>query len=207
MTGIRVRGRIVLTVALAVFAVGCATLAELLCSILWRGEWKYSELVAPICGAAVAGALALTGTAFMLRGRSGIGAVIRSGALLTLACVAVSACLFFSLLENCGLSCGNRVIDESRSPSGQWTAVLSMESCTATARYCPPISHVVLLNHREDLPRRQAQAFSLTDGGGLRLEWKSDNLLLISYPAWSKVLVKRDRVGSVRLEYRPIGWM
>jgi hypothetical protein len=48
MTGMRAWGRTILA-ALLVFAVGCATLAAYICSILWRGGWKYPELLNPIC--------------------------------------------------------------------------------------------------------------------------------------------------------------
>jgi uncharacterized integral membrane protein len=207
MTEMRSRWWIIMIVGLLTFAVGCMILAAYVGAILQRGEWKYPELIVPICGSAVAGALAVGGAAFIHIRRSGRDAFIRSSALLMVACLAVSAGLFFALFANCSLSCSNRVVAESKSPDGQWTAVWSLETCTASARYCPSISRVVVVGSGDHVPRRYSEAFSATSSDGVLLQWKTNHLLVISYPAETRILLKQTQVGTVRLEYMPIGWM
>jgi hypothetical protein len=58
----------------------------------------------------------------------------------------------------------------------------------------------------------RGQAFSATGVGDLRLEWKSNDRLVISYIGDSAftsltVLRKQDRLGMLHLEYLPIGWL
>jgi hypothetical protein len=206
MTVTRARLRVILATVLSTFAVGCMTLAAYLYSIEW-GALKHPELMAAVCGSAAAAVLAIGGAAFIISRRLGIGAVVRSCVLLTAGCCAVTATLFLSLLANCRLSCGNRVVAESKSPDGEWTAIWLLESCAAAARYCPPISHIVLLRDGERLPGGEGEAFSVRSADGVGLEWKSNDRLVISYAAWTKVLRKRSRVGIVRLEYLPIASM
>ncbi len=41
----------------------------------------------------------------------------------------------------------------------------------------------------------------------VRLEWKSDDLLLVAYPWPAQVLARKEQVGPVRIEYRPFGFL
>ncbi len=197
MRDITKHGKLILALGLSALSVTCATLCTYITSLAWRGEWKYPELIAPICALAAAALLAAIGAAHALRRK----------ALIMLGCPAVAAAVFFLLLANCRLSCVNTTIAESPSPDGQWRAIWLPENCTAAARNCPPISHVLLIRSTNAQPPERQEAFTIAESDGVRLEWKSKDLLRVYYPAWTGVLRKRDRIGAVRLEYRSIGWM
>ena len=199
-------GKLVSIVLLSVFALGLATLAEYLFSILWIGEWAYLELIAPICASVVAATLALGIVASINRRHRGIAAVVRLAALLSLGCFTSAAGLFFVVLANCSLSCGNKIVAESRSPNGRWKAVSFSRNCYATARYCPPVTHVSVLPVTEELPGGDGNVFSIDAVDGIDLAWKSDDVLLVRYFS-GPVLRKQKQIGDVRVEYMPVGHM
>lgn len=202
----RGRGGIVLAAGLSIFAVGCATLAAYLSSIL-AVEWKDSELTAAIGGDLLAGVLALSAAAFILSGRSGIFAVVRSAALLIVGTCAVTAGLYFTLLANCRLSCSARVVARSKSPDGHSTAVWSEESCVAAARHCPSISRLKVPRNGEELEQMQDEVMSVVGDVHLELDWMSNDRLVISHWGSGRVRHRQNRVGTVRLEYRQVGSM
>jgi hypothetical protein len=193
-------GKLASIALLSVLALGCATLAGYLVSILWAGRWAYPELVAPICGSVVAATIALGVIAFLYMRHRGIAAVVRLTALLTLGCFTVSAGLFFVVLANCSLSCGNKIVAESPSPNGRWKAVSFSRNCVATAGYCPTVSNVSVFAASEGLPEGEGNVFSIDAHDGIDLEWKSADVLLVRYyPA--RVLRQETWVGDVRVEY------
>ena len=56
-------------------ALGAATFAGYMLSVLWAGKWKYTELIAPICGSVFAAVLAAGCVAYIGRRHRGAGAV------------------------------------------------------------------------------------------------------------------------------------
>lgn len=193
------------TALLSVLALVCATVAGYSLSILWAGHWAYPELAAPICGLLVASVLALGIIAFMNRRHRGTGAVVRLAALLTVGCFTIAGGLFFGLLRNCSLSCGNKTVAELRSPGGRWKAVSFSKNCVAIVRDCPQVSHVSIVAASEELPGGDGNVFSVVGEGGIILQWKSDTVLSVQYHG--VVLRQQKRVRDVRVEYLPVGFM
>jgi len=193
------------TVLLSAFALGCVTFAGYSLSVLVDGRWMYAELVAPICGLLIAALLALAVIAFINRRHRGAGAVVRLAALLAVGCFTAAGGIFFGLIRNCGLSCGNKTEVELRSPDGRWRAVSFSTSCVAIARYCPPVSHVSILAASEELPGGGGNAFTVVGVGGIVLQWKSDDVLSVGYHG--TVLRQQKRVRDVRVDYLLIGFM
>jgi hypothetical protein len=190
----------------SVVALGAATFAGYMLSVLWAGKWKYTELIAPICGSVFAAVLAAGCVAYIGRRHRGAGAVVRLGALLALGCFTAAAVLFFGLLANCRLSCENRILAESQSPDGRWKAVSFSRNCVAVAGYCPSVSYVSVLPAREELPEGEGNVFGgIVPDGALEVGWKSDDQLLIRHSA--RVFHQQERVGGVRVEYQQVGWM
>jgi len=198
--------KITSVVLLSVLALGSATFAGYLFSILRMGRWAYPELVAPLCGSVVAATLAPSVIALINRRQRGIAAVVRLAALWTLGCFTAAAGVFFGLLANCSLSCETKIVAESRSPNGRWKAVSFSKSCDAVARYCAPVSYVSVLPAREGLPGGDGNLFSIVAVVGMELEWKSDDRLLVRYFS-GRVLRQQKRVGEVRVEYLQIASM
>jgi len=202
----RITGKTATTASLAIWAIGLAMFAGYLLSILWWGQWKYSELVVPTVGAATAAIVAVAVIAVINRRHRGTGAILRLTALLITGCSLFTAGLFSLLLANCGLSCGNRIIADVKSPTGRWRAVWYSRKCVAPARYCPTVSYVSILAPGEDL-RNEANAFSVAVEDGLRLDWRSNDELRISYPGVIRSLNQKCQVRGVRIEYLPIGYL
>ena len=147
--GFRTRWKPISVALLSILALTTATLTAYSFSILSRGEWEYRELIAPICTAGLVTLLLLGLIATVCtRGRSS-----RTTAGLTLlliaACSMLTAGVFFGVLDNCRLRCGTRPKMELKSPTGRWTAVWLIESCPSTSRYCPTISHVIVVAEAE----------------------------------------------------------
>jgi hypothetical protein len=193
------------TVLLALFALICSIVTAYIFSIQWWGGWRYPELIAPICGSTVAGVLAIAVMA-AIGGRQREGAKTLRAILMMGACYMATAGLSFAVLANCSVSCGERTIEAVQSPSRLWRAIWTSQDCTAIARYCPSISKVTILRSGEATSNSQ-EVFSIAEADGLQLEWKSDNLLLISYMAGMRILRKDNRAGVVQNKYLPIGWM
>jgi len=199
-------GTLLLTLLLAVAALGCGVLAAYSLSILRWGEWKYPELYAPISGAAILGLLALFGMGLINRRERGTGAVIRFTVLATAVCCVTTVGLSLALLSNCTLSCGNKVLAQNQSPSGRYKAVSFARNCVAATGYCPSVSSVSVLGATETLPAGEGNVFTLMAGDGVELEWKSDTVLLVRYSA-GRFLRRQERVGHILIEYQSVGWM
>ncbi len=206
------QSRVVLVAALSIVALGFAALTTYLFSILLLGEWKYVELFLPTFAALLASLFAAVGASFVLRRQAGVASVVRTAALLIAGCGTLAVGIYFGLLANCTLSCGETVVAESESPNGAWKAVWIVEHCSSVSRACPTISHVrVSPNGIRPILRRE-DVFSAMNLGDLRMEWKADDRLTISYIGTSltsplTVLTKRDRLGTIHLDYLPIGWL
>jgi hypothetical protein len=199
--------RLVSTIALAVLALCSATLSAYLLSVASMGRWKYPEVTGSICASAVITVLALAVIAFINKRESGRLAIVRLTALLILGCGAVAATVHFAVLANCSLFCKNVIQAESRSPNGRWRAIRFSRKCVAPAGYCPLVTYVSILPSSAGLPDGEGNGLAILGDQGIGIEWKSEDLLVTSYPAVDRVLRLPNRVGNVRLEYRPIGFM
>lgn len=92
---------------------------------------------------------------------------------------------------------------KSKSPTGQWSAILLSEKCMSATRYCPAISHVaVVANARQ--PRVSESAFSIESASMVELTWKSDSRLIIRYWPLGRILKRTNTVGPVQIEYQPV---
>lgn len=108
------------TVLLTLFALVCSIITAYIFSIQWWGGWRYTELIAPMCGFATAGILALAGMVVM-RGRQPERAKTLRSILMMGACYGATTGLSFAVLANCSVSCGERTIEtvQSRVVNGQ----------------------------------------------------------------------------------------
>jgi hypothetical protein len=192
------------TLLFLAFAIGCATLTGYLLSILWLGEWKYRELIAPIWVTTIAVIASAAVVAVINQKQRNLFAIAGLTAVIVAGCVVVATSLFFGILANCNLSCGTRIEAESRSPTGLWRAVRFSTNCTSIARYCRPIAHVSIVSEGQAPRGNTGNAFSIDATDGVELLWKSDQLLLIRYPLGSRVLRQEKAVGAVRVEYLPV---
>jgi len=102
------------------------------------------------------------------------------------------------------------------SPDRRWNAIVFDRHCEEPRR-CVPITWVSIIGVSEDLPNGDGNAASMVDGGhnltsgkaniDVRLEWKGNGTLVIWYPGPAKILTRKDRIGSVIVEYRPVGFL
>jgi|SRR5690242_8437795 len=188
---------------LSAAALASATLTAYWLSILARGDWKYPELILPICAAGLV-ALLIVGiiTRICTHGRNKL-AMLRLAVVLLAGCSVAASGVFFGALDNCRLSCGTHVKTQSKSPSGNWTAIYFTEKCVSVARYCPTIWHVSVVGASDHSANTMGKVFSIDNDPSVELEWKSDNLLLIRYWPAAGVLRRREGVGAVRIEFQP----
>lgn len=193
------------TVPLAIVALTCATFAVYLFSILWQGHWKYHELLPWLSLAAIGGIISLVIIAFILR--QGLAAVSRLTALLIMLCSTSAAGIFYGVLANCHLSCGSRIISEVPNRTGKVKAVWFSRKCVAMAKYCPSLSYVSIIKRDETLPNTEGETLTIDVYDGLRLEWKSDDRLVVWYPGPARVLRHQAVADGIHFEYRPVGGM
>ena len=193
------KGQPIYALLLLGFAVGCATLTGHLLSILWLGDWKYRELIAPICTSAIAVVASSAGAAVFYKGGGKLRAIAGHTAVIVAGCCIAAMGLFFGILANCNLSCGTRIEAETKSPTGQWRAVRFSRNCVSVARYCRPILHVSIVSEGQSPGGNTGNAFSVDTFDGVDLVWKSDWLVLIRYPAGSQVLRHEDLVVILRI--------
>ncbi len=191
--------KFVCTALLSGLAVACATLTAYMTSIWWRGAREYPELTAPICGGAVASFVAIVLLATLHRRQRGRWAVIKVSLLLTAACFFAASVVFFTVLDNCRLSCGTKLRAESSSPKGNYRAMLVSETCAAPARYCPPIWHARVAGAIEQT------VLSIDNGGGLELHWLAEDRLQIRYSPLAQILRQEERVGALHISYISFG--
>jgi hypothetical protein len=184
---------------------GCA--GAYILSVLWRGGWRYHELIAPVIGTSLATLAFLLAAAIILRGQQGARSVIAFTAVLGLRCGLVVLGVFFGLLENCHFSCGETVRQEVISPTGRWKAVWLSTDCASVTRVCARVSHVSIVDAHNATLGGEANALVITPGDGLRLQWEADDELQIDYWGFDRVLRRRVRVGDVKIVIRPIGLM
>ena len=128
-------------------------------------------------------------------------------ALRVLPVMTVVACGFVQVFSNTETS-------HAESPDHRLRAIAFDRRCTGTVP-CSPVTWISILSASEDLPKGEGNAVSIGDGGHalgspagnveVRLEWKTNDLLIVWYPGPAKVLFKQDMVRSVRIECRWVG--
>jgi hypothetical protein len=198
-------GKVLGIALLSITALVCSTVAAYLLSMLWWG--KYQVVVIAAIASAFLAVLAIAGVAAITARPRNTASVLRLASLLAAGCATASAGLYFLLLANCSLSCGNRILTEAKSPDGHLKAVWFLRQCVSSARCCPSVSYVSILPAAERLPDTEGNAFSVATEAGVSLKWKADDLLLITYPSIDRSLRQEKRVGRIRIEYLPIGYM
>lgn len=162
--------------------------------------------IAVLCALVIIGIGAITGLAYIYRMRRGFAAVVRATLMIAGAWVALSAGTFFLFFTNCKIHCGERAIAGALSPNGERVAVLLEQSCVATARYCEP-SYSVVVQPAHTYAKRDLEELAHNSREFVRLKWKSSDFLVVSYHGRLRAGDLPKRVGNVRIEYLPIGWM
>jgi hypothetical protein len=203
-------GKVCATALLAIISLASAICAAYLLSILWQGRWRYPVVAVAFSASTLIAVLAIVGVAVITRRGQSCPSAVRRASYLVLTYSAISGTSFFLLLANCSLSCGNRILAEAKSPNGNWKAVWFLRQCASPAQYCPPISFVSVLSADAQLPNSEGNAFSVVADDGIRLDWKADDLLQISYPGFvgvNRSLRQQHQVGDIRVKYLPIGFM
>src|SRR5438105_41968 len=90
------------------------------------------------------------------------------------------------ILVGCGL-CGNEIGYEEASPNGKLKAVVFERGCGATTRATTQIS---VLRKSEPLPNDAGNIFIARGNPLIRLQWRSDTELLVTYPPGTTVSLK-----------------
>lgn len=199
--------KLVVCIGLCLLSVAGGSFGSYLLSVLWRGDWKYREIILPL-SVTVLGVIAVLMTiAFIARGRHNARGVIALTMVLIPSCGLIVSGIFFGVLDNCHLSCGTNVRFESKSPTSEWKAVWFSRDCVSAARYCPPISHVSIVKQSDSDIGSEGNAFSIAGHGGLELRWDANDRIRIEYWAGDRVLRKQSNVRSIQVVYRPIGMM
>ena len=186
------RARVITGAILAAIALGSSVFAACLYAILGASEWRYGGLIL-LFGASIAAVLlAIAIAAVRCNWQSAVWLALAS-------CTAASA-----VFANCRSACGNRVMTESKSPGAQWTATWRLVGgCAVTAGPCPPVSYVCI--------RRASSAMDVpllkVPGDGIQLIWNSGDDLTVAYHPAPGAVRYRDRVGTLRVRYLPVGFM
>ena len=137
------------------------------------------------------------------RGRS----IVHLTFLLIAGFAAVAVTVYFAVLTNCGLFCKNSVISEVRSPNGRSKAIRFSRKCTPPEAYCPSVTYVSIWPSSARLPAGTVAGLAIVGDEGITVQWKSRELLVVSYPAVDRILRRPNRIGDVRIQYLPIGFM
>jgi hypothetical protein len=107
------------------------------------------------------------------------------------------ASLFLIFAAGCGM-CGNEIGYESRSPNGEWKAVAFERDCGATTRATTQVS---VLQGSQSLPNEPGNIFSADGNFPVRMEWKSDQELQITYPPGTHNVVE-GQISGVKVEFQ-----
>jgi hypothetical protein len=107
---------------------------------------------------------------------------------------ALLALLAFAV--GCGM-CGNEIGYETKSPSGKWRAVAFERDCGATTRATTQIS---VLQGSQQLPNEPGNIFSAEGGFPVKMEWKSDQELQITYPPGTRNIFK-GQISGITVEF------
>jgi len=101
------------------------------------------------------------------------------------------------ILVGCGL-CGNETDYEEVSPDGKLKAVVFERDCGATTRATTQIS---VLRKSEPLPNEAGNIFIAKGHSLIRMQWRSDTELLITYPPGTNVSLRQKQRDRVSIHY------
>ncbi|MGH9792758.1 MAG: hypothetical protein ACRD5W_16245 [Candidatus Acidiferrales bacterium] len=112
------------------------------------------------------------------------------------------------LASACGI-CSNDVAWESTSPDGKLKAVIFMRNCGATTDFSTQVS---ILESSATLPNDSGSIFIADADHGavlvnrkgimdVRLTWKSQHRLVISYPGRARIFEQENVVRGVAIRY------
>ncbi len=107
------------------------------------------------------------------------------------------ASMVYLILVGCGL-CGNEMGYEEVSPNGKLKAVVFERDCGATTRATTQIS---VLRKSEPLPNEAGNIFVVKDNPLIRMEWRPDAELLVTYPPGTNVSLKQRQRDGVSIHY------
>jgi hypothetical protein len=186
------------TATFAVASLCLATLSIYILQIAWSAHQLLWEIDGAFCACVVLTAICLVPVSYGKRRL----AVVRFTTLV-IGCFAVGAIAYFGVLANCSLFCKNVVQAEYRSPSGQWKAIRFLRECRPPSGYCLPVSYVSILPSGAQLPGGVGDAIAIDAENGIRIDWKSEDTLMVSYPM-GRVIHRPRQLGIVKIEYRPI---
>jgi hypothetical protein len=97
--------------------------------------------------------------------------------------------------------CGNTIRYEQKSPGGKLKAVVFERDCGATTGLTTQVSiiagNVILQNQSGNL-------FIAKGDLAIRLDWKSDGELVLTYPRRAQPILKRDAENGVAVRYETL---
>ena len=104
-------------------------------------------------------------------------------------------CILFS--GGCDL-CGNEIGYEEYSPDRRLKAVVFERDCGATTGFSTRVS---LLRCAEKLPNKGGNVLIADGDLKIRVQWQSNNEMLIVFPSGAKVHLKQSNVAGVSVRY------
>ena len=97
----------------------------------------------------------------------------------------------------CGL-CGNEIGHEEYSPDRKLKAVVFKRDCGATTGFSTQVS---LLGSAEKLRDEGGNVFIADGDLKIRVQWQSNNEVLVKFPLGTKVHLKQNKVAGVSVRY------
>jgi hypothetical protein len=104
-------------------------------------------------------------------------------------------CLLWA--TGCGF-CGNEIGYEEYSPDRKLKAVVFERDCGATTGFSTQVS---LLGGAEKLPNEAGNVFIADGDPKIRVQWQSNNEVLVKFPPGTKVHLKQNQVAGVSVRY------
>jgi hypothetical protein len=101
-------------------------------------------------------------------------------------------------LAGCNM-CGNTIGYEEKSPGGKLKAVVFERDCGATTGFTTEVS---IIPGNVTLQNQSGNLFIAKGDLAIRLDWKSDGELVLTYPQGAQPILKRDTEKGVSVRYR-----
>jgi disulfide bond formation protein DsbB len=94
--------------------------------------------------------------------------------------------------------CGNTVLAESRSPDGQWKAIVFGRSCGATTGVSTQVS---ILPLSSDLPNESGNVCAVGAFPKVDVHWQSNRDLIVKHHAGAKVFPVNETLQGINIKY------
>jgi hypothetical protein len=94
--------------------------------------------------------------------------------------------------------CGNTVLAESRSPDGQWKAIVFLRSCGATTDVSTQVS---ILRGSDDLPNESGNVCAVGVFPKVELQWQNERALIIRHHAGAKIFPVTQTLQGINIKY------